>query len=175
MSPRRLPDARSRVRTLGVLRAPAGLGRYIPPARALPTHVAGSRQPVDGAAAVEGVLRARQRRRGDPPLRAPLTARRNSKVLTCEEHSKPRCQGCTRQRLPAETCCRQHHREDDGLPVTMEYGKTHRMGRCGACHTEAKSLANCCQKHHRQFQALPPPRGTELAPYSKPNGASAVT
>ena len=115
-------------------------------------------------------------RRGAAPRTAPPGARRNAKVLACKLHWKPRCSACQKRRLPEEVCCRNHHKEGDGLPVTMGFCKRHSMDRCGDCYSDGKTLPHCCQAHHAGYAARPPPRsGTELAPHSNPSGASAVT
>ena len=87
-------------------------------------------------------------RRGAAPRTAPPGARRNAKMLTCALHWKPRCVDCRRRRLSEEDCCRDHHGKNDGLQVTMEFCKTHRMG-------PVRGLPQQCEITHTLLRHAP--------------------
>ena len=97
-------------------------------------------------------------------------------MLTCALHWKPRCSECRRRRLSEEDCCREHHGANDGLQVTMELCKTHRMGRCGGLPQQCE-ITHALLRHAPRWLCLTPSSEWALSwPHTLTRvGASAVT
>lgn len=90
-----------------------------------------------------------------PPKKVPDNAKlRRGAGHVCRRHHKGKCAECIAfkgcKSVPLETCCKTHHRTNDGLPEIHSFCKEHRMTKCGQCTLNNETMAQCCKEHHDQ-------------------------